>query len=430
MEPSFQIGTGGANDNGNSALRRSTRRRSTRLIERRPVHQSSAGQNARRNNNGQRLNENTANGNTNRNKRRNNDTANENANKRRKVAEKKDLSELQPSFAMMPVGYQPGRVLHTNYGELEWTFNLGHRLTQIHEQHCPTHDLYVVGYRVEERPGIADLQSPETFPGDHGGKRIDIPYFAVHALPQNYRQTRGDPQTIILEDGNERETTTLLDLSLRWENVATLENGALVKLLTAASSRTDDDLPPAYVGGYVHFPQRPRWARNPGEAFELKVGNDTFPFSRDIWLYAKDGVKRFVTAYSEGEEEKKEAFVTFMKTEDTNQWIEAVLPYAVDEFFQYYGLDRDKHLMEKVQQNLKPVFEKYREQLLSDNLRYNRFVEALGDDQPKNFKIYPENSFLKNYFRNGPLKYISKWIPKNEHLAENEQVVVYPPVEE
>ena len=428
MEPSFQIGTGGANGNGNRA-----RRRSTRLIARRNsnVHQSSAGQNARRNSNGQqRLNENATNGNSSRNKRRNDGTANENANKRRKVAEKKDLSELQPSFAMMPVGYQPGRVLHTNYGEVEWTFNLGHRLTQIHEQHCPTHDLYVVGYRVEERPGIADLKSPETFPGDHGGERIAIPFFAVHALPQNYRQTYGDPQKIILEDNRKRETKTLLDLSLHWENVATLENGALVKLLTAASSRTDNDLPPAHVGGYVSFPQRPEWARNPGEAFELKVGNDTFPFCGDVWMYAKSGVKRFVTAYSESKEEKKEAWVTFMKTEDTNQWIEAVLPYAVDEFFQYYGLDRDKHLMEKVRQDLKPVFEKFREQLLSDNLRYNQFVEALGADQPKNFKIYPENSFLKNYLQKGDLNYISKWIPKNEQVDKNKQVVVYPPVEE
>jgi hypothetical protein len=60
-----------------------------------------------------------------------------------------------------------------------WEFDLAKNLVKLQEEHPGLHSdaLYLVGYRDEERPSGRELG---IFTGDG---RINIPYVAVHALP-------------------------------------------------------------------------------------------------------------------------------------------------------------------------------------------------------------------------------------------------------
>ncbi len=349
--------------------------------------------------------------------------------KKRKVLhednKKKALLELQPSFAMMPVGFQQGRILDTNYGGA-WEFKLGHWLSHIHQQY-PNLDLYVVGYRMEERPGIGERGFRQAFPSAEEGKRINVPYFAVHGLHRDLME----PDTIVLEDIGENkmhELKKLDDLSLDWKQVATFEDSqAVVKLLvskarTTSSAQRASILPSSHVGGRVHFPQRRKWAENHGEDFHYQGNNgEDFPFDDGIWGWTKHHVRNVITN-GVSADKTKEVWRDFMKTKDTNHWVESVLPTVLDQFYIYYDEDIDRGKSEDdVRTKLRDAFTAYRSKLINDNREYMESEEALN--QCKNFKIYPENTFLKMYLGKEGVNKLSQWIPGND------EVVVYPTVE-
>lgn len=353
------------------------------------------------------------------------DTENDDAATRSKKKRKVSPLEIQPSFAMMPVGFQQGHVLDTGYGG-EWEFNLGQRISQIHEQ-CPNLDIYIVGYRLEERPGVAEDGFREAFPDAEKGKRINLPYFAVHCLPREL----DEPDTIVLEDIGEvrnYELMNLNDLSLYWKQVAAFEDGpAVAKLLqsrarTTATAQRAGFLPSAHVGGRVYFPQRPKRLRNHGEDFSFKdAKGEDFPFDDSIWDETKQNVKSAIT---DGipDHDKKRFWLDFMMTEDTNDWLEKVLPVSLYQFYDYYGKDINKEATkDDVQNKLRDVFIAFRSKLMNDNREFLESEDALK--KCKNFKIYPENKFLKDYLSKGRLNKLSKWTPGND------EIVVYPTVE-
>ena len=352
------------------------------------------------------------------------ETQNTRRNKRRKVVLE---LQLQPSFAMLPNDFEQGKILDTGYGG-EWEFELGHWLSHIHRQY-PTLDLYVVGYRVEERPGINERGFREAFPDVEEGKRINVPYCAVHALPRELEE----PDTIVLEDiGEERkhELKKLSDLSLHWKQVAVFEDSptspVVVKLLisneqTTIPAQRASFLPGADVGGRVYFPQRRSYAENHGEDFHFEFDGGDFPFNDEIWGWTKHHV-RIAIKNGVADDQKNAKWRAFMMTEDTNHWVESVLPTALDRFYIYHdeGIDRGKSEID-VRKKLREVFTNYRLKLHNDNHEYKEFAQAL--DQCKNFKIYPENQFLHNYLGKEGVNKLWKWTPGND------EVVVYPTVE-
>ena len=79
-----------------------------------------------------------------------------------------------------------------------WNFNLQFHIAEINKN-FPDLNLFIVGYRDEERPAFDDQGRQSS------GERTNVPYFVVHARPQSAEY----PRWLLLND-LEKKTTLLL----------------------------------------------------------------------------------------------------------------------------------------------------------------------------------------------------------------------------
>jgi hypothetical protein len=152
-------------------------------------------------------------------------------------------------------------ILAIGYGAGTWQFDLTMHLTLIHEM-LPDHDLYLVGYRNEERPVI-----PGVSPDQH--KRINVPFFAVHALPKGAAsQPRGFDRLLGTQDGRNCLAEPY-SMRLQWVKVGAFRTGQDVKMLVSSFARTtvgmgnDTDC----SAGHLWFAIPVDYRENPGEDF-------------------------------------------------------------------------------------------------------------------------------------------------------------------
>jgi hypothetical protein len=332
---------------------------------------------------------------------------------------------IHPKFAMMARALYstPAQVLSIPDTDEHWTFDLGKHLTKVLAENPGLTSIYCIGSRNEERPVLKDINAT---------KQVDVPYFSVHALPHNAKQ----PSSIIIYDlENKTECVfEMTELSLKWEEVASLPTGQKVHMLDCTMRTTSSALralspteSSALTGGQLWFPISADSKANPGEKFTysrmLENGeSDNFFFHYDdMW-------KPTIRALLKLETEKGTIFTSESKSEqwavlwkklcdlDEAAWLAVLLPVAVDQFFTYQDHLPRAECEREVTQLLATTFKAFKTQLETDMLAY----EEHHYEETRHFKIYPENPVLQEYLSNG-CSHLSKWCGK--------ATAVYPPVQ-
>ena len=282
----------------------------------------------------------------------------------------------------------------------EWKFQLETHIRSIHGLY-PDRDLYIVGYRDEERPNLLDESA-----------RTNVPYFVVHSL----KSPSHAPSTLVVRDLEEKteEIKSLTDFRFAWKHLHSFPTGSKVHILECSgrrSNRSDKTQSSMTCGGQFFFAKPFDTKTNPGDAFEFKVDGDEFFFEEDIWCYVKPKLKAALAASA------FENWKDCCRRAKRQEFLGIILPLALDEFFDYHGdLSRETH-GKAVEKSLSNVLWEFKSKVVATEDRFEQMV-AKGESAQDaiHFKVYPENDFLRKYLSGGafhnPPSWISEWAGK------------------
>ena len=302
-----------------------------------------------------------------------------------------DATELviKPEFAMAK---------RSEVSNHEWIFNLESHITDVHQLE-PQRDLFLVGYRDEERPNLLDER-----------QRTSIPFFAVHALDKGIPE----PRLLMLYNGDTKKEhlESLTAAPFTWKHVHTFPTGATVSVLqfvgrtTKRSSQTQSSIS---VGGQVFFPTSFDETENPGDdGFVFKIeddnGNDDDRyFDSEVWDWTRHWFKK---AFAES---AFDGWVDCCYRSKNAELLDIALPPALDAFFKVNDdLDRDA-VEDRVKKDLSDMFLRFKKKVIAHENHFLQLVKKGGvaAKDAIRFKIYPENEELRQYIKEGS-KYISK----------------------
>ena len=296
---------------------------------------------------------------------------------------------VKPVFAMAKRSEEEGNC-H------DWAFKLETHLMAIKAQ-VPGRDLYLVGYRDEERPNLFDAN-----------KRTSVPFFAVHALDKG----RPAPQTIMLYDGEAKteEEQSLNVAPFQWVLNHTFPSGETVSMLqfkgrkTKRASQTQSTIT---VGGQVFFPIEFNSSKeNPGDGDDnafIMIEGEEFFFDSEVWGWAKPKLRNDIN------ESPFENWVDVCCRAKRAEFLAIAMPAALHGFFHVYDdLDRSVH-EEQVMKYLSTMFLRFKKKVIDHQKRNHRAAAAEG---AVHFKIYPDNPELHRYLEKGDNKYISMYCGK------------------
>jgi hypothetical protein len=327
----------------------------------------------------------------------------------------KPMPEIDPVLAMIArESYKEQKhVLAIGHDTGMWDFDLKTHLSMIQGTNTDC-DFYLVGYRDEER---APIKSIDKY------LRVNIPYFAVHALPRGAPQ----PNRIVSQDLLKltERFFDMSELSMKWTKVASFPTGQEVYMLVSVGRTTSralrarsPEMSSASTGGQLWFPIPFDYDVNPGEDFKYEHkdvnggGGEEFFFVEEIWESTLCTLKKEL---KNEHESSADTWKKFCGSEE-KAWLAALLPVAVDKFFKYEDDLPRNDCEREVTQLLAATFKIFK-QKLDGNIRDNE-EEHCKDSL--HFKIYPENELLKEYMSKD-CSHLSKWCGKVK--------AVYPPVQ-
>ena len=255
----------------------------------------------------------------------------------------------------------------------DWVLNLEEHVTTIHREH-PGRDLYLVGYRDEERPNLFDAH-----------KRTSVPFFAVHTLEAGSHA----PKTLVVTDGltKTEERQSIAVSPFKWVQLHTFSTGETVHMLQfigRTTKHSTKDQSGMTCGGQVFFPQRFDSKQNPGDSFEITLDGEVYYFDSEVWDHAKRGLKQAL---------KQSPFENWLDCccrAKKAEILSIAVSSALEAFFLVYDdLDRTVH-EDTVKKGLSEMFWQFKKEVADSEKLYKQ-MEAIGEtaEQAIHFKIYP-----------------------------------------
>lgn len=241
-----------------------------------------------------------------------------------------------------------------------WLFNLEDHITTIRQEYSGR-DMYLVGYRDEERPNLF-----------HEHERTSVPFFAVHTLAS------GSPApTILVFSDLEEKTEERISIArspFKWVLLHSFATGEKVHMLrfggriTKHSTKTQST---STYGSKVYFPNRFDSKQNPGDAFEIQLDGEAYFFDSEVWDLSKPGLK---AALKESDFENWKDCCLRAKKAD---FLSMVVPIAMDAFFEYYeSLYKTAH-QSSVEASLSETFWAFRNKVVDKEKEYGKMELAV-----------------------------------------------------
>jgi hypothetical protein len=327
----------------------------------------------------------------------------------------KPMPAIAPVLAMIARDFYKNQehVLAIGHDTGTWDFDLTTHLSMIQATYTDR-DLFLVGYRDEERFPIKSIDEHH---------RVNIPFFAVHALPRGAPQ----PNRIVSQDllKNTERFFDISELSMKWTKVASFPTGQEVHMLVSVGRTTSralkalsPEMSSALTGGQFWFPIPLDYNVNPGQDFTYKHkdvnggGDDAFFFAQEIWELTLCILEKKL---KNEHESLADTWKKFCGSEE-KAWLATLLPVAVDKFFEYEEDLPREDCEGEVTLLLAAAFKIFKQKLHA-NIRDNE-EEHCKDSL--HFKVYPENALLREYMSKD-CSHLSKWCGKVK--------AVYPPVQ-
>lgn len=281
-------------------------------------------------------------------------------------------------------------------GTDDWEFKLGSYITTINMDY-PCRDIYIIGYRDEERPNLFDAH-----------KRTSVPFFAVHTL----KMGSPAPDTLVVTDGLTRkeDRQSMSKSSFKWVHLHSFSNGETVHILQFVGRTTKGSMREQRgmtCGGKIFFPKRVKAKRNPGDAFEISLDGEVYYFDYEVWDSMKSGLKKTIR------DSCFENWIDCCCRAKKQEILSIAVPCALDAFFSVYDdLDRSAH-EDVVRKGLSEMFWQFKKDVSASEKLFEKMqLNGSTADQAMHFKIYPSNQVLLNYIKAGNNSYISEWTGK------------------
>eukprot|EP00977_Amphora_coffeiformis_P000549 scaffold132_cov170-Amphora_coffeaeformis.AAC.28 len=305
--------------------------------------------------------------------------------------------QVEPEFAMMTRndedGYTTDNVLAIGQGHGDWSFRLEDHIKSILEEH-PGRDMYLVGYRNEERPNLFG-----------GHERVRVPFFAVHTLAAG----TPPPASLAFSDlENMTEQHVSVACSpFTWDPLHEFPTGEKVHMLRFVGRTTkhsSTSLATLTCGAMVYFANGFDSKQNPGDAFQMKLDGEDYFFSAEVWDLAKPKLKEAL------KESPFDNWFDCCLGAKKDVFLAIIVPIALAALFEYYEDDGLEGHQDALNSRLSETFWAFRNQVKGDEKKF-REMEVTGctANQATHFKIYPDNAVLRSYLSAGKNDWISKW---------------------